>query len=51
MRVRSYGLPLSAPARAYWQRVCESAGVAAWIAQALAEKTFLAEAEPYRRAR
>jgi glutathione S-transferase len=50
-RIRSYGLPLSAPARAYSERVWAAPGVAAWVADALAEKDFLDFEEPYRKSR
>ena len=50
MRIRSYGLPLSATARAYADRVVALPGVAAWIADALAEHDFIPEDEPYRSA-
>jgi glutathione S-transferase len=48
LRVRSYGLPLSAPAAAYAARLLAAPGPAAWIADALAEQEFVAEDEPYR---
>ena len=48
MRIASYGLPLSDAAAAYSQRVYESAGVKAWIADALAERDLLDFEEPYR---
>ncbi len=50
-RMRSYGLPLSAPALAYGERVWAAPGVAAWVANALAEKDFLDFEEPYRKSR
>ena len=50
MRVATYALPLSAAAAAYAQQVRESAGVKAWIADALAEKDYLDFEEPYRKA-
>ena len=50
-RIRTYGLPLSAPARAYADRVWQSPGVAAWVKDALAEGDFLDFEEPYRRQR
>lgn len=50
-RVRSYALPLSAPAQAYVERLWASPGVAAWVADALLEHDFIAEDEPYRSAR
>ena len=51
MRLRSYALPVSAAAQAYAQRLSASPGVAAWIADALAEQDFIVEDEPYRSAR
>jgi glutathione S-transferase len=50
-RIRTYGLPLSDAARAYSERVWTSPGVAAWVADALAEKDFLDFEEPYRQSR
>ncbi|HEY6087550.1 MAG TPA: glutathione S-transferase family protein [Burkholderiaceae bacterium] len=50
-RTRSYGLPLSAPARAYAQQVWASPGVCAWVSDALTEHDFIVEDEPYRRSR
>ena len=49
-RTRCYALPLSAPAQAYANRVWASAGVSAWVADALAERDFLDFDEPYRTA-
>lgn len=51
MRLRSYTLPVSVVAQGYVQRLSASPGVAAWIADALAERDFIAEDEPYRSAR
>jgi glutathione S-transferase len=48
-RLRSYALPLPAPLQAYSDRVWASPGVAAWVADALAERDFLDFEEPYRR--
>ena len=48
MRIATYALPLSDAAAAYALRVRESAGVKAWIADALAEQDFLDFEEPYR---
>jgi glutathione S-transferase len=48
LRLRGYALPVSATTSAYAQRVVQSAGVAAWIADALTEHDFIAEDEPYR---
>jgi glutathione S-transferase len=50
MRARTYGLPLSPAAQAYAERVVALPGVAAWIADALAERDFIPEDEPYRSA-
>ncbi len=51
MRLRSYALPMSDVAQAYAQRLSASPGVAAWIADALAERDFIAEDDPYRSSR
>ena len=51
MRLASYGLPVSAAAQAYVDRVSAVPGVARWVAEALAEKDFLDFEEPYRKAR
>jgi glutathione S-transferase len=50
-RVRSYGLPLSAPAADYAARVWAHPAVQDWVAEALAEHDFLAGEEIYRRQR
>jgi glutathione S-transferase len=50
MRVRTYGLPLSAPAAAYAERLAARPAVARWIAAALEEHDFIADDEPYRTA-
>jgi glutathione S-transferase len=50
-RTRTYGLPLSAAASAYAERVWAAPGVSHWVADALAEKDFLDFEEPYRKAR
>ena len=50
MRLRTFALPVPADIAADMQRVCELPGVAAWIADALAEKDFLPFEEPYRAA-
>ena len=50
-RSRSYALPLSEAARGYADRVWASPGVAAWVADALTERDFVVEDEPYRSAR
>lgn len=51
VRVRCYALPLSDAARGYAERMCASPGVAAWVADALAEHDFIVEDEPYRSSR
>jgi len=51
MRARTYGLPLPAPAAAYAERLRALPGVAAWIADALAEQDFVPFDEPYRTSR
>ncbi len=48
MRVKSYALPVPANISDYVGRICNLPGVKAWIADALAEKDFVAEDEPYR---
>lgn len=48
MRFNTYGLPLPAVVADYVRRVTALPGVAAWIADALAEKDFLDFEEPYR---
>jgi glutathione S-transferase len=50
-RIRTYGLPVSDNTRAYIERVFASAGVAAWVRDALAERDFLQFEEPYRTSR
>ena len=50
MRFRTYGVPVPAPIAAYVERVAALPGVAAWIADALAEKDFRQFEEPYRTA-
>jgi len=50
-RLRTYALPVPADITAYMQRVWASPGVAAWVADALAEADFLAFEEPYRQGR
>ena len=50
-RILSYALPVSDTSRAYVDRVAATPGVAAWVAEALAEADFLAEDEPYRTSR
>jgi len=50
-RLRTYALPVPADVAAYMQRVWASPGVAAWVADALAEQDFLDFEEPYRKGR
>jgi glutathione S-transferase len=50
-RVRTYGLPVSAAAREYMERLWQAPGVADWVADALAERDFLDFEEPYRSGR
>lgn len=51
MRLRTYALPVPPVVAAYVERVVQRPSVAAWIAEALAERDFLAFEEPYRTAR
>jgi glutathione S-transferase len=51
MRMRSYALPLLQTTQDYIGRVVAAPGVAAWIADALAEQDFLDFEEPYRQHR
>ena len=51
MRLTTYAMPVSDTTRGYLQRVAAAPGVAAWIADALAEKDFLDFEEPYRKHR
>jgi glutathione S-transferase len=51
MRLATYALPVSDTTRAYMQRVAAAPGVAAWIADALAEQDYLDFEEPYRKHR
>ncbi len=48
MRLHTYALPVSPAVAAYIQTVRGLPGVQAWVADALAEKDFLAFEEPYR---
>lgn len=48
MRIKNYALPVPGHITDYIRRVCELPGVKAWIADALEEKTFVVEDEPYR---
>jgi glutathione S-transferase len=47
-RLRTYALPVPALIQAYMARVWAAPGVAAWVADALAERDFLQFEEPYR---
>ncbi|MET0517489.1 MAG: glutathione S-transferase family protein [Burkholderiaceae bacterium] len=51
MRIASYALPLNEAGLAYVEAVQASPGVAAWVADALAERDFLDFEEPYRQHR
>ena len=48
-RLRGYALPVPAALAAYMDRVWASPGVAAWVRDALTERDFVAEDEPYRK--
>ena len=48
MRLQTYALPVSDATKAYMQRVAAAPGVAAWIADARAERDYLDFEEPYR---
>ena len=48
MRFRTYGVPVPASIEGYLERVVALPGVAAWIADALAEREFLPFEEAYR---
>jgi len=48
MRLRTYGLPLSASSQAYIAHVATAPGVAAWMADALQEHDWISDDEPYR---
>jgi glutathione S-transferase len=51
MRIRTYALPVPPELAAYVERMVASAGVAAWIRDALAEQEFLPFEEEYRQSR
>jgi glutathione S-transferase len=51
MRFKTYGVTVPAQIAAYMQHVQALPGVAAWIADALEEKLFVEEDEPYRKSR
>ena len=48
MRLKTYAVPMPPAIAAYLERVRALPGIAAWIAEALAEQDFLAFEEPYR---
>ena len=48
MRLRCYALPVSDSTLAYMERITAAPGVAAWVADALAEADFLHFEEPHR---
>ncbi len=50
MRIRTYALPVPPDVEAWLARLCALPGVAAWIAEALAERDFRDFEEPYRAA-
>lgn len=50
LRLRSYGLPVSAPVAAYIEHQLAQPALHAWVTEALTEQEFLAEDEPYRQA-
>jgi glutathione S-transferase len=47
MRFKTYGVKLPAPAQQYCEAVHSAPGVRAWVEDALKEKEFVAEDEPY----
>jgi glutathione S-transferase len=49
-RVRTYGLPLPAPAAAYVERIFALPAMQAWVEAARAEHDFIVEDDPYRSA-
>ena len=51
VRIRNFALPVPALLEAYVERVFATPGVAAWVADALAEQDFIVEDEPYRKSR
>lgn len=51
MRLRTFALPVPDDVAVYMQRVCDLPGVAAWMADALAEQDFRPFEEPYRSGR
>ena len=51
MRIKNYALPVPGHITDYVRRVVALPGVKAWIEEALVEKKFVAEDEPYRATR
>ena len=51
MRIRTYALPVPAAIAAYLERMVATAGVSAWIRDALGEQEFLPFEEDYRQSR
>jgi glutathione S-transferase len=51
MRIKNYGLPVPGHITDYVRRVIALPGVKSWIEDALVEKKFVAEDEPYRASR
>src|SRR3569832_167983 len=51
MRIKNYGLPVPGHITDYVRRVDALPGVKAWVADALLEKKFVVEDEPYRASR
>jgi glutathione S-transferase len=49
-RLRTYGVPVSADANTYIERIHATGSMRRWVAEALAEKDFLGFEEPYRSA-
>lgn len=47
-RLRTYGLPVSPTVQTYMDRIWQSPGVSAWVADALNEHDFVPFEEPYR---
>jgi glutathione S-transferase len=47
-RLRTYGLPVSPSVQTYMDRIWQSPGVSAWVADALNEHDFVPFDEPYR---
>ncbi len=51
MRIRTYGLPLSARSQQYLEHIFTLSSVQRWISDAVAEHDFLQFEEPYRKSR